>query len=349
MSQDLRLLLLGYGNVARALLPLLAARSAWMEQELACRPLICGIGTRRAGFFVHASGLSAAQLHGEADPFVLLSATGSACANASAFLTAGRAAGATTLIELTTLHPASGEPALGHIHQALTAGMDVVTANKGPLAHAGADLRRLARQQGLSLRYESTVMDGLPLINLAEYTLPAVGITGFRGLLNRTSSIVLAAMEQGESLEDALVRAQQIGVAEANPWHDLDGWDATMKTTILANTLLGAGLTPAQVQRTGIRDLSQAELRAAAQSGTPIRIVASARRLDDVLTAIVSPQRLSPTDPLFAGRQSGVISLETEAMGTMTLIQHATGVLQTAYGVLSDLLTIQRERSNPLS
>jgi homoserine dehydrogenase len=346
MSQDVRLLVLGYGNVARALLPLLAARSAWMEQELACRPLICGIGARRAGFFVHASGLPATQLNEEADPFALLSTTGSACANAAAFLQAGRAAGATTLIELTTLNPESGEPALGHIRQALTDGMDVITANKGPLAHAGADLRRLARQQGLSLRYESTVMDGLPLINLAAYTLPAVGISGFRGLLNRTSSIVLATMEQGGSLQDALARAQQIGVAEANPWHDLDGWDATMKTTILAGTLLQAGLTPAQVQRTGIRDLSQDEITAAAQSGTPIRMVGSARLVDGMLTATVGPQRLSPADPLFAGRESGVISLETEAMGTITLIQHATGVLQTAYGVLSDLLTIQRGRSN---
>lgn len=345
MSREPRLLLLGYGNVAHALLPLLAARSAWMEQELACCPRICGIGTRRAGFFVHSPGLTTAQLSQEADPFALLATAGSACQDASAFLRAGQAVGANTLIELTTLNPESGEPALGHIRQALVSGMDVITANKGPLAHAGKELRRLAQQQGVFLRYESTVMDGLPLINLVEYTLPAVGIHGFRGLLNRTSSIVLAAMEQGLPLEEAISQARQIGVAEANPWHDLDGWDATMKTTILAGTLLHARLTPTQVQRTGIRDLSQDEIRAAAQHGTPLRLVSSARLLDGQLTATVGPRRLLPDDPLFAGRESGVISLETDAMGTLTLLQHATGVVQTAYGILSDLLTIQRARS----
>jgi homoserine dehydrogenase len=223
--------------------------------------------------------------------------------------------------------------------------MDVITANKGPLAHAGEELHMLARQHGVHLRYESTVMDGLPVLNLAEFTLPAAGIRGFRGLLNRTSSIVLAAIEQGGSPEEAISQAQQIGVAEANPWHDLDGWDASMKTTILASTLLRTRLTPEQVQRTGIRDLPPKEIRAAALSGMPIRLVSSAQLVDGVLTAMVCPRRLPPDDPLFAGRESGILSLETEAMGTITLIQHDTGVLQTAYGVLSDLVTIQRARS----
>jgi homoserine dehydrogenase len=345
MKHTPRLLLLGYGNVAQAFMPLLAARMAWMEQELAVRPLLSGIGTRRTGFFVHASGLSVEQFSGATDPFALLCTTGTASEHASAFLQAGRAAGANTLIELTTLNPHSGEPALGHIRQALASGMDVITANKGPLAHAGEELHTLARQHGVHLRYESTVMDGLPVLNLAEWTLPAVGMRGFRGLLNRTSSIVLAAIEQGRSQEEAIRLAQQAGVAEANPWHDLDGWDATMKTTILATTLLHSNLTPAQVQRTGIRDLSANEIRAAALHGTPIRLVSSAHLVDGVLTATVCPRRLLPDDPLFAGRENGVLSLDTEAMGPMTLIQHATGVLQTAYGVLSDLVMIQRARS----
>lgn len=345
MTHRPRLLLLGYGNVARAFIPLLATRSAWMEQELACRPLICGIGARRTGFVVHAPGLTATQLSDQADPRALLDATGSACQDAATFLQAGRAAGANTLIELTTLNPHNGEPALSHIRQALACGMDVITANKGPIAHAGADLQRLAQQHDVHLRYESTVMDGLPLINLAALTLPAAGIFGLRGLLNRTSGIVLAAMEQGRSQEEAIKQAQQLGVAEANPWYDLDGWDATMKTTILAGALLHTRLTPAQVQRTGIRDLPGEEIRAAAQSGTPIRLVSDARLVDGQLTASVSPRRLMPGDPLFAGREDGVITLETEAMGAITLIQHTTGVLQTAYGVLSDLLTIQRLRS----
>lgn len=337
-------MLLGYGNVARAFVPLLASRLAWLEQELGIRPLICGIGSRRSGFFTHSTGLAPSSLFAEADPLQLLSTTGNSHENAAAFLEAGRATGANALIELTTMNPETGEPALSHIRQALEAGMDVITANKGPIAHAGESLHTLARQRGLHLRYESTVMDGLPLLNLAEFTLPAVNVRGFRGLLNCTSGIVLSQMEQGRSLEEAIRLAQQAGVAEADPWHDLDGWDATLKTTILANALLHARLTPQQVQRTGIRALSQAQVMEAAQNGTPIRLVSSAQFIDGVPTALVLPQHLQPDDPLFASRDLGVISLETEAMGTITLTENTTGVLQTAYGVLSDLIAIQRAR-----
>ena len=347
MDTSPRLLLLGYGNVARAFLPLLASRCAWLEQELGIHPLISGIGSRRTGFFTHPTGIAAASLADTADPIQIFATTGQTNSDALAFLQAGRAAGANLLIELTTMNPVDGEPALTHIHEALEAGMDVITANKGPIAHAGEMLHTLARQRGVQLRYESAVMDGLPLLNLAEFTLPAVNIHGFRGLLNNTSSIVLGQMEQGKSLAEAIQLAQQIGVAEANPWYDLDGWDATMKATILTNTLLNARLTPPLVQRTGIRDLSQAEVIAAAQAGTPIRLISSAHINNGVPTAIVRPERLQFDDPLFTGKDSGgMISLETEAMGTITLTQHATGVLQTAYGVLSDLINIQRARNN---
>ncbi len=342
MKRKLRLLLLGYGNVAQAFLPLLASRSAWMEQELRIRPLICGIGSRRSGFFVHPTGIAAARFDSETAPLQLLALDGNACDEALSFIHAGRAAGADVLIELTTMNPENGEPALTHIRQALEEGMDVITANKGPIACAGETLHTLARQQGAHLRYESTVMDGLPLINLAEFTLPAAGIRGFRGLLNRTSSIVLQAMERGQSLAEAIQVAQQIGVAEADPWHDLDGWDATLKTTILVNTWLNSYLTPQQVERTGIRGLSQEEIMAAAQAGTPLRLVSSARIIDGTPTATVRPERLQPGDPLFSGKDLGMITLQTEAMGTITLIQHNTGVLQTAYGVLSDLIVILR-------
>jgi homoserine dehydrogenase len=332
------LLVLGYGNVARSFLPLLASRCAWLEQELGSAPRISGIGSRHAGFFTYPTGIAAT----EPEPFQRLSARGTSSSDAAAFIQAGQASGANVLIELTTLNPENGEPALDFIRQALIAGMHVITANKGPIAHAADELHALAHQHHVQIRYESTVMDGLPLLNLAQFTLPAVGMRGFRGLLNNTSSIVLHQMEQGASLDDAIRLAQQIGVAEANPWHDLDGWDATMKTTILANTLLQAHLAPRMVQRTGIRDLSQDEVIAAAQAGTPIRLVSSAHLTGEILTATVHPERLQPNDPLYSGRDGGIISLETEAMGMITLTEHATGVLQTAYGVLSDLIVIQR-------
>lgn len=345
--QPLRILLLGYGSVATALLPLLAARSQWLAQEPGISLLISGIGTRRQGFLLHPHGVETTLLAREEHPLLAFRHLPEtrAVADAAAFLQVGKDTGASLLIELTTLHPQDGQPALSHIRQALMAGMDVVTANKGPIAYAQAELQKLARRHHVQLRFESTVMDGLPLLNLAQFTLQAVGIFAFRALLNTTSSLVLSMIEQGSSLEAAIERAQALGIAEADPWYDLDGWDAAMKTTILANNLLNAQITPLQVRREGIRHLSLDAIREAASAGTPIRLVSRGELSNGLVRAEVMPQRILPEDILHVGKgTTSVISLDTEAMGTMTLVEHEPVVLQTAYGVLSDLITVVRQQ-----
>lgn len=341
----LRLLFLGYGHVAQALLPLLASRGDWLATESGVRPVISGIGTRRQGYFVHHTGIDAALLAGDSDPLGSFIRQATRVDTTSAYIAAGKAAGAEMLLELTTLNPTNGQPALTHIQSALSSSLDVITANKGPVAFALAELQALARSHHVQFRYESTVMDGLPLFNLAQFSLPAVGISAFRALLNTTSSLVLSVVEQGYSLEEGIRRAQELGVAEADPWYDLDGWDAVMKTTILANALLGGHLTPHQVEREGIRNLHPDEIRAAALAGTPIRLVSQASTSNGVLIAEVRPRPLAQSDILRAGKgTTSIISLETQAMGTMTLVEHEPLVLQTAYGVLSDLITVLRQR-----
>ena len=308
--------------------------------------MITGLGSRRQGLYIHPDGVNAGEFADEQDPLRQFRKEGTGVKNAEHFIEAGRNAGASLFIELTTLQPRDGEPALTYIRKALEAGMDVVTANKGPVAHAQRELQELAHSQNVQLRFESAVMDGLPLLNLVEFTLPAAGMRGFRGLLNATSSLVLNMIEQGYSQEDAIRKAQQVGVAEADPWYDLDGWDAVMKTTILANSLMEGELTPDMVERAGIRDLTNDDICAAALAGSPYRLVSEARRKHGMLMASVRPVRIGAEDTLRVGSgdMTGVISLETDVMGTITLIEHSPTVQQTAYGVLSDLIIIQRNR-----
>ncbi len=317
-----------------------------MGRELGIRPVITGIGSRSRGLYIYPNGINADLLMREQDPLRWFSSGGTLVENYETFIQAGKSANASLFIELTTLNPQDGQPALMHIRKALEAGMDVITANKGPVAYAQGELQSLARRHNVQFRFESAVMDGLPLINLAEFTLPAVGVQSFQAILNSTSTLVLNLVEQGYSRNEAIRKAQQIGVAEADPWYDLDGWDAVMKTTILANTLLEGQLTPQMVEREGIRNLTSDEICAAALAGSPIRLVSQAHRKHGVLFAEVRPRRISSDDILHVGKgTTSVISLETEAMGTITLVEHEPGITQTAYGVLSDLITIERQRS----
>ena len=343
---SVRLLLLGYGHVAQAFLQLLASRSEWLGNELGVRPVISGIGTRSRGFHIHPQGIDAPLLALEADPLLRFISASTYVENAESFIKAGKSVGATILIELTTLNPQSGQPALRFIRSTLQAGLDVITANKGPVAYAQSELQALARHQHAQFRFESTVMDGLPLINLAQFTLQGVGIRSFRALLNTTSSLVLSMIEQGYTRDEAIATAQELGIAEADPWYDLDGWDAVMKTTILANTLMEGQLSPHMVERKGIRDLTPNEICAAALANSPFRMVSQAQRKHGVLIAEVQPLRIDRGDILQVGKDTtSVISIETEAMGIISLVEHEPTVIQTAYGVLSDLVTILKQRA----
>src|SRR6266516_6929208 len=312
----LRLLILGYGHVAQAFLPLLASRSEWLGRESGIRPVITGIGSRSRGLFIYPKGINADLLAREQDPLRWFSSEGTRVVNFEAFIQAGKSAGASLFIELTTLNTQDGQPALMHIRKALETGMDVITTNKGPVAYAQVELQSLARRHDVQFRFESAVMDGLPLINLAEFTLPAVGIQSFQAILNSTSTLVLHMIEQGYTIDEAIVKAQEIGVAETDPWYDLDGWDSVMKTTILANTLLEGNLSPKMVEREGISGLTMDEICAAALAGLPYRLVSQAHRKNGILFAEVRPFRISSDDTLrIAKGTTGVISLETEAMG----------------------------------
>jgi len=339
----LHILVLGYGRVTRAFLALLASRSEWIGRELGVRPVITGLGSRREGLYIHKDGVNAHQLVDGPDALAWIRQAGSSVTDAEQFIESGKAAGASLFIELTTLNPLDGQPALSHIHKALALGLDVITANKGPVAYAQDELQELAQRQHVQFRFESTVLDGLPLLNLTELALPAVGIRGFRAILNSTSSVVLGMIEQGYSQEEALFKAQQLGITEADPSFDLDGWDAVMKTTILANTLLEGHLAPRLVERQGIRHLTTDDICAAALAGSPYRLVSEARWSKGELRARVRPRRIQAGDILHAGvALGGIISLDTEAMGIITVVEHANSVAQTAYGVLSDLIIIQR-------
>lgn len=245
------------------------------------------------------------------------------------------------IIETTTLNAESGEPALSHIKLALTRHCHVVTANKGPLAFAAQQLQDLAQAVGRQLRYESTVMDGTPIFNLVKRTLPLVTVNGFRGIVNSTTNFILTAMEQGQEYLTALKEAQQRGIAEADASLDVDGWDAAVKAVVLANCLMDAQLTPQMVVRTGISHLTATELQAANATGHKIRLVMEVSRAQGQIVATVKPVALTANDLLYqVDAFSNALTLETDLMGTLTIFEQNPDLTQTAYGVLSDMISI---------
>jgi homoserine dehydrogenase len=186
-------------------------------------------------------------------------------------------------------------------------------------------------------------MDGTPIINMMEFSLPVTEVVSFRGLLNSTSNYVLSLMGDGMSLEDAVREAQRAGVAEADPSNDLDGWDASVKATVLANALMGADLRPQDVRRIGLGAEAMRQANAARQPEQTLKQVVEGRREASGVVAEVRLLALPPTDTLahLTGMETAV-RLVTDTMGELTLIEGEGDPTQTAMGVLSDIVNIAR-------
>src|SRR5581483_3004305 len=167
---------------------------------------------------------------------------------------------------------------------ALEHGAHAISANKGPVVFGYEALTALAAKMHRKFYFESAVMDGVPIFNMFRECLPAIELRGFRGILNSTTNVILEAMEQGKSFDEAVRYTQQIGVAESDPANDIDGWDAAVKVAALTTVLMHKRMFPSQVERHGIREITAAEIKAARAEGKRYKVVCSAALKDGEVT-----------------------------------------------------------------
>jgi homoserine dehydrogenase len=339
MTRDIRIAMVGFGNVGRRFAERLRGPYARVLRAHGLRAKVTGIATARHGIAVDARGidLARAQRLVAKDQSLARLHSGRALADAQAFIAR---VPADVLIEVTALDPRSGRPAIDNVRQALRRGLHVITANKGPAAFALGPLRRLAVRSKRLFLYEGAVMDGTPVFNLVERCLKGARVVSFRGTLNSTSNLVLSRMEEGETASAALRQAQRLGIAEADPRHDLDGWDAAVKGCVLANALMGAAVRPQQVRRGGMAHLTPLEARRALRAGTRLRLVVRGERKDGRVRMRVGPERIPLGDPLAGSGPDAALVLETDLMGEIGVLERGASLDQTAYALLSDLLRV---------
>jgi homoserine dehydrogenase len=350
--RTIKLCLLGFGSVARALCELLAAQERVLEERHGLRVLIGAAGTRR-GSLVEPAGMTPTEVLAAAEGAATLPQPPRPAAEILA------ASGAGVLVELTVMGDLSGvaagetsyrPAATAHVLEAFDLGMDVVTANKGPIAWTWSEVEAAAARSGRRIRFESTVMDGLPVFSLLEYTLPDCAVLGFEAVFNATTNFIVDAMGSGRTYEDALAEVQAEGYAEADPSNDVDGWDAASKACALANVAMGAGITPADVERESLRDVPLERILRARDEGKRLRLVSRVWREQageasptGRVRARLRAEELDIEHPLAAvsGESLGAL-LHTDLMADVLVSERHALVPQTAYGVYADLLHLCR-------
>jgi homoserine dehydrogenase len=248
------------------------------------------------------------------------------------------AAQADILFEATSLNVQNGQPAIDHIRAALNHGAHAITANKGPIVHAYRELRDLAAAKGKRFLFESTVMDGVPIFSLFDQ-LPTIHLQGFHGILNSTTNVILSEMENGLTFDEALKKAQSLGIAETDATHDLDGWDAAVKTAALLTVLMDVPIRLEEIDREGIRNLNAEAVRAARKEGRPHKLVCRAKKTGKGIEARVRPEQIPLTDPMAQiSGTSSYIYFETDIFPGVAITEENPGLYATAYGMLADFV-----------
>jgi homoserine dehydrogenase len=242
------------------------------------------------------------------------------------------------IIEATPVNPDTGEPALGHIMKSLASKKHVVILNKGPFYLNFGEIQKLAKDNNVSVGFESTVMSATPVIGIKD-TIAGNRILRIVGVLNGTSNYILDRMaSEGVSFELALKEAQEQGYAEANPSLDIDGYDAAGKLVILANHFLGWNKTIKDVKISGITKVNKDMIELAKNENMVIKQLAIAKDGELEVSLKLIPENSSLA---LSGTLNGLY-LETELAGNIVITGKGAGGPEAAAGMIADIINISR-------
>jgi homoserine dehydrogenase len=325
-----RLGFLGFGNVGRALARLLVAKSHELRERYGIEWEITGVATRRMGWRASGEALDVAATDEIPNQNGL-----------NEWLAVARP---DVLFETTSLNPETGQPAIDYMRTALQAGIHTITANKAPIVYAYDELNAIANAQRKRFFFEATVLDSAPVFSLFRETLPAVKVRGFSGVFNSTTNVILETMEAGRSFAEGVKMAQELGVAETDPTHDVEGLDSIMKICAIARVILGVPLLPPDVRREGIRGLDPQTLQAARAEGKPYKLLSRATvNPDGSVLASVRPEQIAAGDPLSTVRGTSLaVHFELDTIPGLTIVSHRPNLQSTAYALLADFINVAR-------
>ncbi len=338
--KTLKIAILGFGNAGRAFAKLLLDKAEEIKGVYDTEVLAVAITTGTRGNLIDPQGIDLTKALWELESTGKFDPKGQAY-SALPSMEVAKTVDYDVLVELTPLDIFSGQPATDHIKAALLRKKHAITANKGPIAWAYRELRDLAKAQGSLFFFETAVMDGTPVFNLVEDTLKFCKICAVQGILNTTTNFILEELAAGQDYDAVIAEGKRRGFIEADPAMDIEGWDAAAKTTALLNVFMDAGITPMDIDRKGIEDIREKEIKEAGERGKKIKLLCSGTIENGKVVGKVAPIEVNK-ESLEASIDgtSSLVSITTDLMGTLSMVEHAPEIEQTAYGIFSDLVRI---------
>ncbi len=333
---------IGFGNVSQGLVRILASKKEMLKEKYGLDFQLMAISDPVKGSVYDKNGLDLAKI------VELLERTGNikgyptGVKNLDSIKTI-KETDTNLIVETTPTNVKTGEPGLTHMKTALQSKKSVVTTNKGPIALAYPELKKLAEENGVYIRFEGTVLSGTPSLNLALEALAGCSISKVQGIVNGTTNFILTKMEEGKAYEDALKEAQELGYAETDPTADVEGWDAAVKTVIMANVVMGGNVTIGDIHRKGITGIALEDVRKAKENNKRIKLIAEVVKEGDKINVSVSPKEVPLTHPLANVMNAiNALTFTTDHLGDITIIGPGAGRVETGQALLSDILALNK-------
>ena len=231
-------------------------------------------------------------------------------------------------------------PAYAFAKACLLAGKHVVTSNKALVAAHGTELLQIARDKQINFLFEASVGGGIPIIRPLTQALSGEKILEISGILNGTTNYILTKMNrEGQTFEEALKKAQELGYAERNPEADVEGYDTCRKITILTSLAMEKEVNYEEVYTEGITRITDTDFKYAAKMGTSIKLFGSSRMADGKASVFVSPMMIGPDHPLYGVNDVyNAVMVRGNMAGTLMFYGSGAGKLPTASAVVADIM-----------
>lgn len=241
------------------------------------------------------------------------------------------------------------KPAYDFVKASLLAGRHVVTSNKALVAAYGTELLAIAREKNVNFFFEASVGGGIPIIRPLYRCLMGEKIEEITGILNGTTNFILTKMDKnGESFEDVLKEAQNLGYAERNPEADVEGHDTCRKIAILTSMATGKEVDYQDIYTEGITRITDVDFKYADKMGTSVKLFGTSRMKDGKVTAFVAPVMIARENPLYSvsGVYNGIM-VRGNMLGVSMFYGSGAGKLPTASAVVADMIeAVQNQKEN---
>ena len=231
-------------------------------------------------------------------------------------------------------------PAYPFVKACLLAGKHVVTSNKALVAAYGTELLAIAKEKQVNFFFEASVGGGIPIIRPLYRCLMGERIEEITGILNGTTNYILTKMDkEGETFENALKEAQNLGYAERNPEADVEGHDTCRKIAILTSMATGKTVNYEDIYTEGITKITDIDFKYAEKMGTSIKLFGTSRIKDGKVSAYVAPVMISKNNPLYSVNDvfNGIL-VKGNMLGTSMFYGSGAGKLPTASAVIADIM-----------